>query len=262
MTSPMFRELRLAEIRDSIGLLHKYQRGGDLLEIGAGTGWQAKALSAAGFRVEAVDLPVTNALSGHARARAWPIRDYDGAHLPYSDGAFDVIYSSNVLEHVIELDTLNDEMKRVLRPGGVALHLVPNSAWRLLSLFTYYPAQAVDALRWLRRPRAPAVESGAERGSTSASDPSLVGKAVRRLLPAAHGSIGTPISELSRFSKKRWDEHFVRAGWEILHYGNNGALASGDYLLGSLLPMSARRMLGRATGGIAHVYLLRPRRSA
>jgi len=261
VTSPMFRELRLAEIRNSIGLLRRYQRGGDLLEIGAGTGWQAKALCDAGFRVEAVDLPATNALSGHARARAWPIRDYDGAHLPYSDGVFDVIYSSNVLEHVIELDTLNDEMKRVLRPGGVALHLVPNSAWRLLSLVTYYPAQAVDALRWLTRPPASTDESGPESESKSASELSLVSKAVRRLLPAAHGSVGTPFSELSRFSKKRWDAYFARTGWEILHYGNNGALASGDYLLGSLLPMPARQLLGRMTGGIAHVYLLTLRRS-
>ena len=84
-------------------------------------------------------------------------------------------------------------------------------------------------------------------------------KAARRLLPHAHGSSGNALSEIKRFSKARWDEHFARTGWEVLEYGNNGVLASGDYLLGSGLPIPARRFLGRLTGGIAHVYVVRPK---
>jgi len=133
MTSPMFQQLRLAEIDDTISLLRRYKSSGDLLEIGAGTGWQSKALSDAGYRVDAIDLPAASDISNHARNREWPIRDYDGAHIPYPDNSFDIVYSSNVLEHVVDLDTLTAEMRRVLRPGGIALHLLPNSKWRLLS---------------------------------------------------------------------------------------------------------------------------------
>ena len=126
-------------------------RRDDLLEIGAGTGWQARALSEAGYKVEAIDLPPESGISGHVRNRHWPIRDYDGVHIPFPDDSFDIIYSSNVLEHVTELDALTEEMKRVLRPGGIALHLLPNPQWRLLSLATYYPGQAIDFLRYLRK---------------------------------------------------------------------------------------------------------------
>ena len=257
----MFKRLRLAEVDDSIALLRQYKDSGDLLEIGAGTGWQSKALSSAGYRVDAVDLPADSDISNHARSREWPIRDYDGAHLPFADHSFDIVYSSNVLEHVVELDTLTQEMKRVLRLDGIALHLVPNSPWRLLSLVTYYPGQVIDALKWLTRDSSRSADINSGSGSSSGSKNSLIRKAVRRLLPPTHGSVGTPLTEITRFSKRAWDDYFARSGLEILHYGNDGLLASGDYLLGSLLPIARRRRLGRVTGGIAHVYVVRPERA-
>ena len=53
-----FEQLRLAEVDDAIKLLQRHGRSSvDVLEIGAGTGWQARALSEAGFNVEAIDLP-------------------------------------------------------------------------------------------------------------------------------------------------------------------------------------------------------------
>ena len=258
MASPMFKLLRLAEVQDSIELLRKYKVSGELLEIGAGTGWQSKALSEAGYHVESVDLAAEHEISNHALLREWPISDYDGAQLPFADRTFDVIFSSNVLEHVIELETLTREMKRVLRPEGIALHVVPNSAWRLLSLATYYPAQAIDAFRWLSRKRNARPEGTIAPSFATGADQTLIGKAARRLIPHAHGSVGTPITELRRFSKRSWDHYFLRSGWEVLHYGDNGMIASGDYLLGELLPLAQRRRFGRLTGGIAHVYVVQP----
>jgi SAM-dependent methyltransferase len=255
MTSPMFRQLRLEEIGDTIALLRRYKPSGDLLEIGAGTGWQSKALSEAGYRVEAIDLPPTSDISNHARNREWPIHDYDGAHIPFPDASFDIVYSSNVLEHVTDLATLTAELRRVLRPGGIALHLLPNSNWRLLSLLTYYPAQAVDAVRWIRRKSSPAAPSTA--GDRTSASLGFLAKLAHRLVPHAHGAQGNALSEVGRFSKASWDFYFAATGWEVLEYGDNGVLASGDYLLGSLLPMPARRSLGRMMGGIAHVYVVR-----
>lgn len=259
-----FEALRLAEIQDAIDLMRKHGRSsGDILEIGAGTGWQAQALSQAGYRVEAIDLPAHSANSGHARNRKWPIRDYDGMNIPYCDASFDIIFSSNVLEHVADLDALTNEMERVLRPDGIALHLLPNPQWRILSLATYYPGQAIDLLRYLRK------RASSARGARKEVDPkthqssrtSLLGKALRRLVPPTHGSVGNTFSEISRFSRKSWDRFFQQRGWEIIEYRNNGLIASGDYLLGSLLDMAARRRIGGLVGGIAHVYLLRRQRS-
>jgi hypothetical protein len=83
-------------------------------------------------------------------------------------------------------------------------------------------------------------------------------KAIKRLVPPTHGAVGSPIGEIRRYSKGQWDRYFAAQGWHVIKYADNGLLASGDYLFGTLLPISARRVLGRIMGGIAHVYVLRP----
>lgn len=45
--------------------------------------------------------------------------------LPFDDQSFDVVVSTSVLEHAANKPTLFREIFRVLRPGGVMLHLFP-----------------------------------------------------------------------------------------------------------------------------------------
>jgi SAM-dependent methyltransferase len=46
-------------------------------------------------------------------------------HLPFEDGSVDLIVSRMLLEHVDGVPAAARNMARVLRPGGVALHLLP-----------------------------------------------------------------------------------------------------------------------------------------
>jgi len=43
-----------------------------------------------------------------------------GEVLPYKDNSFDMLVSRNVLDHVDDVNQCLDEMKRVLKPGGLA----------------------------------------------------------------------------------------------------------------------------------------------
>ncbi|MBQ2666514.1 class I SAM-dependent methyltransferase [Methanobrevibacter sp.] len=45
--------------------------------------------------------------------------------IPYEDDFFDLIYCSHVLEHVVDDKKAISELKRVLKPSGTALILVP-----------------------------------------------------------------------------------------------------------------------------------------
>ena len=51
---------------------------------------------------------------------------YQGEMLPFSDESFDLVYSSNVLEHTERPATVLDEALRVLKPGGILHFEMPN----------------------------------------------------------------------------------------------------------------------------------------
>ena len=64
------------------------------------------------------------------------------------------MFSSNVLEHVRELDQLEVEIKRVLRPGGLCVHVLPTHVWRFWTTLSAFPValQKVAAMRAELRP--------------------------------------------------------------------------------------------------------------
>ena len=87
---------------------------GKILEIGAGTGWQAQALENRGYVVSAIDLVSSN----YTKHRIWPVTEYDGKIIPFVDNTFDIIFSSNTLVMIPGVFELQKEIMRVLKPGG------------------------------------------------------------------------------------------------------------------------------------------------
>jgi SAM-dependent methyltransferase len=84
---------------------------------------------------------------GDASSRfAYENRDcthFDGRQIPFQSETFDAILCTEVLEHVLDYQTLVNEMHRVLRPGGIILVTVPWSArWHYIpyDYFRYSPS--------------------------------------------------------------------------------------------------------------------------
>ena len=100
--------------------------GGRILEVGSGAGWQAQRLADQGRSIVALDVPTSN----YTHVRAYPPVLYDGERIPIAGDTFDVVFSSNVLEHVDNLIFLSAELRRVLKPGGLAIHVLPTPSWR------------------------------------------------------------------------------------------------------------------------------------
>ena len=114
---------------------------GKILEIGAGTGWQAQALTKRGYEVSAIDLLSSN----YKENRIWPVTEYDGVHIPFPDKTFDIVFSSNTLEHIPHVHNFQKEIHRVLKDDGVAIHILPSGSWRFWSNIT-------DVLRYWEKP--------------------------------------------------------------------------------------------------------------
>lgn len=105
-----------------------YVRGKKALEVGFGEGYGTDYLSRDAQEITAVDVSqalVEHARRKYARKNIWFMRA-DATAFPFPDGSFDVVVSSQVLEHVKDYKRFMRETKRVLRPGGTALFATPN----------------------------------------------------------------------------------------------------------------------------------------
>jgi 2-polyprenyl-3-methyl-5-hydroxy-6-metoxy-1,4-benzoquinol methylase len=128
------------EARVGLGLIEpSLEPGLRVLEVGSGIGLLASTLAAEGVDIVGVEpgaagfgfMPaLASIVSAHAGSpppfAALPIgvAELD----PDTHGRFDLIYSVNVLEHLMELDAAVAAMSRVLAPGGAMVHMCPNYA--------------------------------------------------------------------------------------------------------------------------------------
>ena len=132
------------------------RNGRDLLEIGCGEGMMFEGTGIHPVQMDVSMTRVTRA-SGKGRLRLCA----DGYHLPFPDNAFETVLLVAVLEHTREPWRLLAEARRVLKPGGRTVIVVPNdwtmSAGRLI--LAKFPIRYPDHLtfttpgrmrQWLR----------------------------------------------------------------------------------------------------------------
>lgn len=223
-----------------------------VLEIGGGTGAQAVALTAAGFEVTSVDLPG----SSYAGARLCPIVEYDGRRLPFADGTFEMIYSSNVLEHLLDLASMMAEFRRVLSPTGWCIHVLPTSTWRFWTTATHFPS----LIRYAGRVSAGAWQSLQGRSilfRTAATATIVAVTLIHDFFPSRHGERGDCMSEISLFSHHAWRKCFEQNGFFVRRWRPAGLFYTGYGILGERLPIEARRRLARFLGSACNIYELR-----
>lgn len=96
--------------------------GKRVLDLGCGGGFMAEALSDEGAQVTGVD-PAADALAAaraHAEQTGKSISYLQGVGeaIPVDDNSQDAVVCVDVLEHVSDLDTVLEEVARVLVPGG------------------------------------------------------------------------------------------------------------------------------------------------
>jgi 2-polyprenyl-3-methyl-5-hydroxy-6-metoxy-1,4-benzoquinol methylase len=76
--------------------------------------------------------------------------DADRYAIPFEDDFFDVVHSTSVIEHVLDIRPMMRECARVLRPDGVSIHFYP-AKYQLVEPHLYVPlASFVQYKQWLR----------------------------------------------------------------------------------------------------------------
>lgn len=131
-----------------------------VLDCGVGTGALSSALARVlrtPFALDGIDISprMLEVASHNLRGAHLKVMLHrgDARQLPYDDGAFDLVMTAHMLEHLIDPSAALKEMRRVLKPGGLliacltrrsTLGMIVHLKWRT------HRVTADEAQSWLR----------------------------------------------------------------------------------------------------------------
>lgn len=121
LTDKVYQGVKDYMLQQKLKWINSIAEGNKILDIGAGTGDFLSAAKKQNWKVAGVE--------PNAQARKLALekgialqQDSDN----FKENTFDVISMWHVLEHVPDLDIQIKELKRLLKPGGIAVIAVPN----------------------------------------------------------------------------------------------------------------------------------------
>ena len=147
--------------------------------------------------------------------------------------------------------------KRVLKPGGHCVHLMPTGTWRFWTNVAHY-TEFLQRLLGLA-PRL--IPRGLSRHALSDSMSVLrlmAGTAKHYAIVPRHGETGNALSEIATFSSHHWRKHFSSQRFAIDEATPVGLFYTGHMVLGPRLSLGARQKLAKWLGSACVIYVVRP----
>lgn len=257
-----FEALKPIRINELELALSFFPSTGHVLEIGAGAGWQAKYISEKGYQVSAID--VHN--NSYEIEEAFPIIKYDGFKIPFPDASFDVVFSSNVLEHIPHVVEFQHEIRRVVKDTGTVIHLVPTNQWKFWATILQYPMFARMGFNWVVNKMGVKLNPKNKTYNNKLFFNEVNEKYQKfgffslllRILPRRHGDRGNYFSEYYYFSKHAWYKVFSPY-FIVKKYTTNSLIYTGNGTLSADTAIKTRRILARWLGSACHVFVVSPR---
>ncbi|MCD4811328.1 class I SAM-dependent methyltransferase [bacterium] len=261
--------VRLFEIGSAIEGAGINIKGLSVLEIGSGTGFQLKFLKRHAKCAVGIDIKS----SIFRENQIENIIEYDGRNIPFDDSSFDMVFSSNVLEHIRDIDGFLVEMKRVLKDDGLGVHIMPSRSWRLFTSIFYYPWMLLSGIEAIvKMKRGLLIDKKMQQkimnkfSESEKSGDIIQGKNRNKysylrhiMLPHRHGVRGDGVSEFRYFSTKWWIREFKRNGWVIVNVFPTGLFYFGHDFFRFKIPFSTRRRLQKYLGSACNVFIVKSR---
>lgn len=125
--------------------------GARICDLGCGEGATVRALRAAGYDAWGCETVLRDTAGADELFAAGHVKQISMApyRLPFDDAEFDLVLTDEVLEHVMNYQDFVAESHRVLRPGGMAVHIFPGR-WTPLEGHLWVPLASVHrSYPWL-----------------------------------------------------------------------------------------------------------------
>lgn len=121
------------KVRIVLGL-DRYDTAATVIDVGCGPGIFVPSLARNFSKVFALDinpedLRIARAIRDSLGLGNVEIIESDIAHLSLGDGAVDIVFSMDALEHIVELGGALDKIHATLKPGGQLVICAPTENW-------------------------------------------------------------------------------------------------------------------------------------
>jgi 2-polyprenyl-3-methyl-5-hydroxy-6-metoxy-1,4-benzoquinol methylase len=219
-----------------------------VLELGAGPGFLSAMLAPLTQKLISTDIDISRVQAKGLTNTEFRACDAREIAREFPAGSFDLVCSSNMLEHVEQPERVVEGIHRVLRPNGITVHVMPSALWKLTSFALYVPNNAVRAVELLtQRKGMAAIRDKVANPVPDANAQAQRSKYARLFIPEIHGISMTHYRELQEFRLRKWVKFFEANGLEIRKI-IKGPVVTG-YAFGA---DRTRRLLEKA--GLASVY--------
>src|SRR3989344_1232984 len=227
------------------------------LEIGAGDGFQTTLLAPHIDKLISSDLNFKR-IKDSLKVSNVEYRQVDADNITgvFSPASFDLIFSSNVLEHVRSPKTVLGATHKMLRYDGYAVHIVPSRAIKIFYLLLYYPHLfflAIERLFGKLKGESFFQGAGVNLGNNinlAVQSPSSRFK--KFLFPSVHGNFRSHGEEFIAYGRDKWEKLFTDNGYSVKAYANGPAFSGYGFGFNNL-----RRLLERLGVSSEHIFILK-----
>jgi len=210
-----WEKIRMEELETALEIFSN-EKNLDILEIGGRDGFQANIISKKGHKVTSIDI---NPLSPQIHL----VQKGDITKLDFADDSFDLIYSSNMLQEIYNIDKAFMEMKRVLKKDGIIIHIVPSSWWSIITNFWHYclipkyliKSNKIQQIFNSKKVTNIDIQNNKEENKNSKSTTNL-----KKLFFHPLGTNTSFIHEIFYFSKFYWKKLFKKNGFNMINEKN------------------------------------------
>ena len=227
--------LRSREIRITFGRCspNTFEEG---LELGAGDGFQSTLLQKYISRLICTDLNSDRLIKNDIDKIQYLTCDAEEVDKYFSEKRFDIIFSSNLFEHLPNPDKCLKGIHKILKEQGVIIHIMPNPFWKLCQIIMFYPNLLSTMHRHMKvaggmrgfleqiHKKIFDIKAGKNNKAKVERNMGNNPKSTRRkygylrtmLWLTPHGAYNSNIEELCRFRKSRWIKEINSAGFRTL----------------------------------------------
>ncbi len=225
------------------------------LELGAGSGFQSTLLIQWTNYLLSTDYNSLRLKKTDNELIDQAICDAEEVGNAFKKAQFDLVFSSNLLEHLPDPNKALRGIHEVLRNDGITIHVVPNMFWKCSHLLFFLPNKFLIFIEKITEPgglkqilqkvvKGPSQTNNYIQKNSLNNNPKIPKMQrsflSRLFLPAPHGVSPNNLHEFKAFSKARWEREFKMASFSLVSF-QKGFVSSG-YAFGL---NSFRRILER-----------------